>query len=777
MAKSDLSDIMGYISNLVENMTSGDDMKVFSQELFEKLEDLFGGITVKDLHNLTEKEQSKYFKALIDTLKASGMITKDSLTALRAFQGLLKEKKVDSDKLVAGLTNFIASMEAMSEKFRQGGGGREFLKATDDKFSKDVSTYTAKAMGLELNKSLDSTSKKLFNFFGETFLKTIKAVKQVGSDLIEGLANSKFIGGALKDIFSLVGLMGGRWLSQFGTFGKVLGVVFYGAMSSFGPVLSKIILEATLKGTGKLISFLGGQFLKGIIGLSTKIGGPLSMFAPGRWGMMTNAGKALSVGRLAGSLGVATAAFVGAGFAAKEGADSWKKGRKGNAVALGGGALALAGGGIAAIIAGAFAPITLTLLGIGAVVTGIGWAWKHHSETIKKWGKKAGEFLGKAFEFMAMFNPIFAAIKWIKDHWPFGGKDGESKGGGTPWFGGKRVEGSSTDLTPVERIDNMSLNKAGAVLDVSKMDKMTASRVAEQYMKQRPTEFGRTYEAVGSKYASLGDFQNDWAIRNAQGQATQAVLYKGASQNLENMWTALVSTGAMTKERAQLLKYTSGRSTATSPHSGKGTGKANSHDNILNLVTDLAAADWSDDEWEAAMKVLKPMLYDAGFDLKWEGVNKSGKTIFGDQFVRGLSNRHFHVGIRKGFENMIPEELQQNVDEYGKRQEATTISDNIAISNVLKSLPEDERKRIADKIQKQKLTGKSPNEFAENAEKVLKEEGIYRSDSLKGRPWFKKGENGQDQFLMDASGNRTYSKMQQTISNFVNIGTENTAYC
>ena len=100
----------------------------------------------------------------------------------------------------------------------------------------------------------------------------------------------------------------------------------------------------------------------------------------------------------------------------------------------------------------------------------------------------------------------------------------------------------------------------------------------------------------------------------------------------------------------------------------------------------------------------------------------------------------------------------------------------MAISNVLKSLPEDERKRIADKIQKEKLTGKSPDEFVQNAEKVLREEGIYRSDSLKGRPWVKKGENGEDQFLMDAAGNRTYSKMQQTISNYVNIGTENTAY-
>ena len=86
MAKDDLSDIMGYLTKLVEDMTNGENMKVFSEELFDKLEDLFGGITVKDLHNLTEKEQGKYFKTIIDTLKASGMITKDSLAALRAIK-------------------------------------------------------------------------------------------------------------------------------------------------------------------------------------------------------------------------------------------------------------------------------------------------------------------------------------------------------------------------------------------------------------------------------------------------------------------------------------------------------------------------------------------------------------------------------------------------------------------------------------------------------------------------------------------------------------------
>ena len=74
-------------------------------------------------------------------------------------------------------------------------------------------------------------------------------------------------------------------------------------------------------------------------------------------------------------------------------------------------------GGIAAAIAAALGPIGWTLLGIGAAIAGLAYLWKNHSETIKKWAKKFGDFVGKVIDFMALFNPVFAAIKWMKDNW------------------------------------------------------------------------------------------------------------------------------------------------------------------------------------------------------------------------------------------------------------------------------------------------------------------------------------------------------------------------
>ena len=498
----------------------------------------------------------------------------------------------------------------------------------------------------------------IIGFFKELPEKTQKALKKLGEDLVEGLEKSKFVGGVMRDTFRLLGLMGASWLSRFGQLGRIFGGAFYVVMSTVGPSLVNLLL----KGLGKiLLNLPWGKLLQGL-------------------------GKGI------GAFGVGNLIGVGAGVAGSiwafnEASDSWQQGRKGNAtafgiggtgMALGAGALGLAGaaslgsaamggaaaGGIAATLSGiaaALGPIGWTLLAIGAAVAGIAFLWKKFGKDIQQHYKDNKDFYDN------WFNNILHAllpITFLKDAWDWI-KDRFGIGGSSSASTSSRY--NEQDKTAVQHIAGMGVNKAGGVIGVEKLDKMTASKVAETYFSQYPERANNAYERVGSKYASLVDFQNDWAIRDEKGNAKEAILYKGASQDLEDMWAALVSSGAMTKERAELMKFTSGRSTLSSPHVKGGT-----HENIMNMVTDLGSASWTDAEWEAAMKVLKPMLADKGFNLKWEGKRADGSTYFGDNFVAGLTNRHFHVETlpnaetSKGAKENIENFEKEDAEKYGQ---------------------------------------------------------------------------------------------------------------
>lgn len=574
-----------------------------------------------------------------------------------SFSGSQISDKI-ADRMLIQFKNFFSSAVFESMKGAQRGQKNANLYFTNT-LDNEKLTESYKEFARRIGVSLDETSLKLMAFFQEQEKQKEKKAKNFVNDLIEGLEKSKWVGGALRDTFRLIGLLGANWMSQFGQLGRILGGAFYVAMETAGPLLVNLLL----KGMGKLFislpRMLGGLW-GGAVKLSTNLGGPLSMFAPGRWGMMSGAGKAASAGRLAAA-GLASAGLgAGAIWAGGQSVQSFKQGDKVGGGAFGIGAAGLGVAAIAAIVAGVAAPVTLIAAAVGGIAVTVGAIWKNR-EAILEHYKKHKEFYDKLMTIMELIvPPLFVlrkSIEWIMEHWPFGKKDKDgNENGPVQWV--KNILGIQ-DTKAVQNISGVGINKAGGVIGVEKLDKMTASRVAEEYFKQYPEQAKNVYERVGSKYASLGDFRTDWAIRNTKGQATEAILYAGASQNLEKMWDALVSSGAMTKERAELMKYTSGRKGAGGPHASK-----SKHANIMNMVTDLGAASWTDEEWKAATEVLSPMLSSMGFKLKYEGVDKSGKTHFTDNFVAGLSNRHFHVELAPGYENMAPEGAKANIENY-----------------------------------------------------------------------------------------------------------------
>lgn len=682
------------IIRMIGETSKGNDVDPVSQsfyrELLTSMKALLGDI--KDLKSLNQSEKTEIKKILGMKLKDMGISSSSNLNEKidELIKGLSRlsasGQRVISDEVIAkNLTKIIADATAQSSAAIKRGKPQEALLKGLGENEKQ------KGLLKEVNNYMKATSEgfwdKLESFFGEHFQQTKKDLKAFGADLIEGLAANKFVGGALKDTFKLIGLLGASWLSHFGRLGQILGTAFYVAMETAGPLLATLIVKGlgSIIGKGfltlgntiwKAASFVALGTGKGLMNLSLRGGGSIAELATaGSIGQ-----KVSAVAKVGGALGGGALGLGGAFLAGREAVKDWKEGHKGRATSFGIGAGFLGAGGIAAIatlFTAAAAPFVAPLLAIGAGIAGLTALWKKFGSNIreflspigeamkkvKEWLKPLGEFMGKVMEFLALTSPIFFVIKKVMD-WILETKMGEKikEVAGKTWNNVKNFFGfgQKQDEKQVEKIGELGLNQAGGMLGIRKMDKMQASEAVSEYMKRSPNQFNNAYELSGSKYSYLGSFENDLAIRNAQGKAVQAVLYKGAGADLEGAWQHLVSSGAMTKERAELLKYTSGRATASSGHK---KGGARSHDNVMNMVTDLGVGNnWSDSEWKSAFEALRSYYADKGFDLYYEGVDSKGKTQFGQEFVAGLSNRHFHIAPSKGNEGMMPGTAQANIE-------------------------------------------------------------------------------------------------------------------
>lgn len=668
------------------------------------------------------------------------------------FLKLLEERMGDSkidevlvEKITTAFENLDVSAILESEKIEQRGGKGAPLKNTlDNEKLGRVNEDLARRIGL----SLDTTTDKLITFFQEQEKKKEKKERGFVDDLIEGLEKSKWVGGALQDTFRLIGLLGANWLTKFGQLGRIFGGAFYVAMATAGPLLVKLLLQ----GIGKLFTSLPrmlGNLGKGVwnnaLKTSVRAGGPLGDFATAGAGQKLAAG-----GRLAGAGLAAGALGTGAFFAGRESYRSFKQGDKVGGGAFGIGAVGLGVAAIAALVAGIAAPVTLIAAAIGGIAVGVGALWKNREKILEHY-KKHKEFYNKLMTVMELIMPplfiLRKSIEWIVDHWPFGKKDKDGNKN-SPWQAFLNMVGLGQDKKAVEHIAGVGVNKAGALLGVEKLNKMEASNVTEAYF----NKYGERsiYEKVGSKHASLIDFENDLAIRDKSGRATAAVLYKGASENLEKMWDALVAQG-MSRERAELLKYSSGRSTASSPHQKGGT-----HENVMNMVTDLAAANWTDSEWEAAMEVLKPMLDEQGFQLVWEGKDASGKTIFSKDFVRGLSsNKHFHVQLKPGYENMGPEVANENIANYKTMRGNYSMEVKGAATFVDHSAVE---QKEYDALKR----GSQLRDF--DYEQILKKNKVYKDESTGS--WMRESDKGIEALWRnDSTGNLEWRLIVQTMQN------------
>ena len=683
---------------------------------------------------------------------------------IKLLEDKIGDSKIDDvlvDKLTTAFENLDVSAILESEKIGQRGGKGAPLKGVmDNEKLNKVNEDLAKRIGAKL----DSAQFKLLSFFQSAPQALKKWGKGFASDLVEGLEKSKWVGGAMRDGFRLIGLLGASWLKQFGQLGNIIGAAFYVAMDTMGPIL----VEMLLRGMGKLF-----MNLPGLIG---KFG----------WG------NALGVG----------AGAIGAAWAFGEAKDSWESGKKGNAVTFGAGGTAMGAGaatlgvaGLASLgasaattagatgiagtlsgIAAALGPIGWGILAIGAAIAGLAFVWKRYGDDIKEHFKKNKGFYDKVMAAMDFIIPPMAILRhtleWIVDHWPW-------KDGGNHFIGGNNAD-KGTGITD-NIIDNMKGNyvtygkmkvskRDGSILNLHELSQDEASEALQMYEKADPTSFNKVYEWVDRNHADFNSFQTDAVAKDKSGNIIAALGKKGQTKEIDELRDYLRAQG-VPENLVNSLRMTSGKLTGSNKFHGVGGWK--SHNNPYALGIDLAGGgSWGGSDYTKYLEIMQQFYRDKGYELRVESPGQFGKS----------TDWHYDI---KPLKNIRPQGAQEVFSEYerakkeAEKQEQKVTSDNAASRiEVASSLLEAVDPSLAGKIKKQASNAGNPlakwarehSNLAKNAqdatiqfevEQALKARGIHRADNMAGNQYYMKDAQGNMVFITTPSGNVDFEKLQQ----------------
>ena len=733
-------DNLVYISRLLEGiLDKQSSIDPMSQSAYNKLLDNFSAQIGKlnDASNVTKAELKNiiaYFKTFVSSYDLKSTEFNKTVQQLqRSLEGRMAGgEKLNVDKLLKGLSNLFTSAVLQSIKAEERGKTGTFKNVVDNEKLQVIIKDLAQRMGVQS----DASANKIIEYFKEQEKKKEKRERGYVDDLIEGLEKSKWVGGALRDTFALIGLLGANWLSHFGSFGRKVGGAFYVAMITAGPILTQMLMKG-----------LGGV-LKNTLPMLKEF-----LFPGGQ-----NVGNMLGAG-----LG-----FAGAMWAAHEYKDSERRGMKGNAQAFkyGGATMAAGGlalgtaavatsvagvaggsaiGGVAAAIAAAMGPIGWALLGIGAGIAGLAFLWKHHSDTIKKWAKKFGEFVGKVIDFMALFNPVFTAIKWLKDNWEhrptwLGGDGGAGTVGGRSAnykFGSSATgaellnvtnKGGHIDKSKVTEEMWQSANTLqatygdlGQITNLGKMTKQQAARVISEDIKKKGNKSFYEYvtdDSIVDKKSFGTDVADDGGVYLARGVVEEFMKFK------EKLEKAGFDTSNM--------KITSGIGSLgnfdtreVSPHTYSDSIKG--HFSSLGTTIDTTAI---------FNKATGARLSQADMDRlgygTWYLYNKGADHA-----------THEHLSMK-----MIPyqQQIKGEMKEIDKAQKVAAMT---STADLLKFYDEDKYNEITRKFGAGGWTPKSIMD--KHYKDALKEEGAYISDTA-GKPWMYTDEQGRPQLIKSKDG-------------------------
>lgn len=516
--------------------------------------------------------------------------------------------------------------------------------------------------------SMDSRVSKLAYLFETDIAGRKGRVRRFTEDLIEGLGRSKFVGGALSDMFRLLTYFAATYVKSIPLIGKPLAAILV-ALGSLGPSLVNGIISGITQALSMILfSRLGGKAGSAIF--DKLFGGVGKLFSGG---VIAKLFSGIFGGRVSGKAASTVGTLVMDGKTLYTSTESLRKA----GVATSSASRAGAGAGIARVL-GAFGKITpwfgrifgvvSKFLGpIGWILTGIqlavllfknwdkvmgtiknGWEkitsgsfwsniWDSIRDAFTGFGNNGGNNGGAAFQEK---HPVLAKVgSFFKNTW----NDLTGKKEDIPY----PIGVASPTVTETHGL--LKLDQGGVPLNLQSLNQWNAMTQMEAYRKSNKSLFDSYYEIVPEGLASVqANFKNDLAMRDEDNKNRKgAVLYRGASQDLlaarEAITEVFKQSGMSPSEAAQkasMLAYTSGIATGSSSHS-----KGGGHSSPLGYGFDLSTGKrWGKKEWDLALPVIKEVY-------KQRGINAFYEDERGHHFVNPTAENakfaHIHAETSK----------------------------------------------------------------------------------------------------------------------------------
>ena len=575
---------------------------------------------VGNAKQLDKKDIQAAFKDVLTPLLKSafggGSELTNYLKILQTNIELMAQKQAISAELLANMMSGGVSLGySTSEKaIATGTGNKPFNIDSKTAQGSETAKMLEAIFGSKISKKLDSVTDKILAFFGEDRNTRKTRSRQFIDDLAEGLGRSKWVGGALMDLIRLASFFAANWLKQFGPIGKALAVGVIALAPIVGTVIANILTKALVNG-------LTNVFKAGLLGLGTLL--KATFFSLTKNGLFKSAlqvnpfakDAAVSKGNLA------VGSFLAAGVVGKMAYDTWKEGGVRNKSAggiLGVGALGFAATGIAALIGGSFAAAVAPIaLPIAAIATGIGLIVK---------------FLPQIMDF---FRSIGEKLGLIVN------KDETKQEKDVPYGARSMTVGEKLTKNFTTRdFGKLKVNQDGSVANLDKLSQSEAAIQLESLRAHDKQSFDNVYELAEDGIAHMASFQNDIVMRDSdKNNKKAAVLYRGATSDLldyrKEVAKAFEDAG-ISKERADLLMYTSGMSSKSSKHKKGGW---NSHSNNSGFSTDLAGIGWTLEESKIAYPVIQALADKKGFVARAE--DSTGFTS-----VNKMKSDNLHLDLK-----------------------------------------------------------------------------------------------------------------------------------
>ena len=829
-------------------------------------------VFIKDLNNMTKVEIREYFNSIKKTLKEMGIeLTKEAEGMLKGAEksaiataqrtGKMSFENLNNKTINNTLTNILKVAEAGALQ------GKNSVTIKDFTQNKNAMAIL-KEINAKLGKKndLDSFGYKLKDFFTGQHNDSKKNLQNFGKNLIEGLAASKFVGGAITDGIKLLGLLGNNWLSDKGPVGQILGKILVVLTQATASILSSSFISGLLgaaiggriagvigKGFTKGFTALKGLFGKGIGGLFGKgalaVGG---LFGPK---IMTTqmARSTLSAGSIFRDSATGKLKKVVEGAIKADGTKSLrtvaiKEGASkglGKGLAKGAGktllkkipvAGLLAGGAFAAgrAMHGDWSGAGLELLsGLASIVPGWGTAASLAidgalmTKDLGMWGKKgvkgtvkggSGKLGGYAIGAGAVLGGsgilLVNLFNLLKNYFGKQEKDKEESknfwqdfvnafknsklgqlvglGGTTLSFSNKKntsiPEGAQkkniisgvTDNIGATSLGNLKIAKDGSILNLHKLTQDQASKALQAYEKADPTSFNNLYEWADSKHAHFGSFSTDAVKKNAKGQTTGALMYKGASADLDALRSKLVDAmikdgvdPAVAQRKANALGFTSGKLTGS--NKSHGVGGWHSHNNPYGLAFDLGGGKaWSTADYKKYGKVVADFY---GTPKSKGGASQQFSIAFEEKGQGKSTGKHYDA---KAISNYKPAGAVENEKQASAKQKVKAEQHSIEAEAIYakmamnRAFDEGKGVKAGEELYEKTKAGASGSaeDIGKYYEKALKEYNV-KYDKNKNI-WIQTDAKGNQSKIevaqADPDGNKDFRDAMLNISKIANVG-------